>query len=65
MDTDNTPSEEAKDDAPAEGNVAEENVSDDNGVGAVVGTFAGLPAGNVAIADQGRAMDRLRQAGII
>ena len=62
---DDAPIVETTDNVPAEGNVVEPSVPSDNDIGAAVGTFAGSPAENVAIADQCGAMARLRQAGLI
>ena len=59
------PSGEAIDNAPAKGNIAKANISNDNGVGAAVGTFTGSPGRNIAITDQGGVMSRLRQADLI
>ena len=65
---DNVPIVEATDNVPAEGNVAEAGVQSGHGVDTAVGTLAGSPAApeeNIAISDQGGAMARLRQAGLI
>jgi hypothetical protein len=65
---DDVPIVEATDNVPAEGNVAEAGVQSGHGVGTAVGTLVGSPAvpeANMAISDQGGAMARLRQAGLI
>ena len=65
IDTDNLSVDDAVDEVPTEGNVTERNVSDKNGAGAAVGTFAGSLGGNVATEEHGGAVSRLRNVGLI
>jgi hypothetical protein len=65
---DDVPIVEATDNVPAEGNVADAGVQSEYGVGTDVGTVVGssvTPKANMAMSDQGGAMARLRQAGLI